>query len=130
MITTPLIRFEKVTKKFKIPHERRDTLREHFIRLFRPLAYETFCAVDSMTIDISTGEFLGVIGTNGSGKSTFLRLIAGIYPLHEGNITVQGRIAPFLELGAGFQPELSGRDNVYLYGALLELTRRAIAERY
>ena len=129
-MNTSAITFAQVTKKFRIPHERRSTLREHFIGLFRPLTYEMFCAVDRMTIEVSKGEFLGVIGMNGSGKSTFLRLIAGIYPLHEGHISVQGRIAPFLELGAGFQPELSGRENIYLYAALLGLTRRQIHERY
>ncbi len=130
MNTSPIVTFRNVTKRFRIPHERRDTLREHFVRLFSPLTYETFRAVDSIILDIQPGEFLGIIGTNGSGKSTVLRLIAGIYPLHEGQIQVNGHVAPFLELGAGFQPELSGRDNVYLYGALLGLTHTQLSQKY
>lgn len=124
------IKVEHLTKTFTIPHERRDTLKEHFINVFRPMNYETFRAVDDVSFEVKKGEFLGIIGPNGAGKSTLLKLIAGVLKPTSGMVTVNGGISPFLELGVGFQPELSGHDNVFLYGALLGLSRKAIKERY
>jgi ABC-type polysaccharide/polyol phosphate transport system ATPase subunit len=125
-----MIRLSGVTKSFRLPRERRDTLREHFIGFMRPRAHDELVAAHDLSLEVGQGEFLGVVGANGSGKSTLLKLIAGIYPVHTGTIRVEGRIAPFLELGSGFQSELSGRDNVFLYAALLGLSRREAAERY
>jgi len=127
---TDAIRLTDVTKTFRIPRERRDTLREHFVSILRPRHYDALVAADRLSLSIPHGEFFAVVGANGSGKSTFLKLIAGIYPAHEGAIEVVGRIAPFLELGAGFEPELSGHDNIALYGALLGLTREEVRTRY
>lgn len=124
------IKVEHLTKKFKIPHERRDTLKEHFINIFRPMSYETLKAVDDISFEVEKGEFLGIIGPNGAGKSTLLKLIAGVLKPDTRSVIVNGRISPFLELGVGFQPELSGRDNVFLYGALLGLSRKEIKKRY
>ncbi|OGZ41632.1 MAG: ATP-binding protein [Candidatus Ryanbacteria bacterium RIFCSPHIGHO2_02_FULL_45_43] len=124
------IKVEHLTKEFKIPHERRDRLKEHFVHLFRPLKYETFKALDDVSLEVKKGEFLGIIGPNGAGKSTLLKLIAGVLKPDAGSITVNGRISPFLELGVGFEPELSGKDNVFLYGVLLGISRKEIKERY
>jgi len=79
---------------------------------------------------VNSGEFLGIVGRNGSGKSTLLKLIAGIYKPSRGNVRVHGRIAPFLELGVGFQPELSARENIIVNGTLLGLTRKQIKEKF
>lgn len=124
------IKVEHLTKEFKVPHERRDTLKEHFTNSFRPLRYEAIKAIDDISFEVHQGESVGIIGPNGAGKSTLLKLIAGVLRPDAGTVRVNGRISPFLELGVGFQLELSGRDNVFLYGALLGLTRTEIEERY
>ncbi len=92
--------------------------------------YEDFWALRDLQFDIKTGETFGIIGRNGSGKSTLLKCIAGILQPTSGQIVVRGHLAAMLELGAGFQPELSGRDNIYLNASLLGLSRRDIARRF
>lgn len=87
-------------------------------------------ALDGVSFDINEGEFFGIIGRNGSGKSTLLRLIAGVYEPTKGNIYVHGGLTPFIELGVGFNSELSGRDNVYLNGAMLGFTRKQMNAMY
>lgn len=126
----PVIKLQNVTKTFKLPHERRDTFKDHLFNFWRPRTYEIIKAADNISLSIQPGEFIGIIGPNGSGKSTLLKLIAGVLYPDSGEITVRGRISPFLELGVGFQPELSGRDNVYLYAAILGLSHRQIKERF
>lgn len=129
-MSIPVIQIEEVSKQFLIPHNRLDTLRDHFIHIFRPKTYEVFQAVDNVSFHVNRGEFLGIIGPNGSGKSTLLKIIAGILHRDHGRVVVQGSIAPFLELGVGFQPELSGRENVFLYASLLGLSREKIKRKY
>ncbi|MEK7188135.1 MAG: ABC transporter ATP-binding protein [Patescibacteria group bacterium] len=124
------IQVSGINKKFVIPHERINTLRERFIRIFRPQAFEIFKAIDNLSLEVAEGEFLGVIGANGSGKSTLLKIIAGILRVDSGRVIARGSISPFLELGVGFQPELSGRENVFLCGALLGLTRDQTRKKY
>jgi len=92
--------------------------------------YDTFWALKDVSFDIKRGETFGVIGPNGSGKSTLLKLLAGVLYPDSGRITVNGKIAPFLELGVGFQAELTARDNVYLYGAIMGLSRKDIDRKY
>ena len=121
---------ENLTKKFFLPHERRDTLKEHIFHVFKSQTYEMLKAVNAVSFKVKKGEFVGIIGRNGSGKSTLLKLLSGILVPSLGEINVSGAISPFLELGVGFQPDLSGRDNVFLYGALLGFSRRRIKERY
>ncbi len=106
------------------------TLRERFIHLFRPRTYESFRALSDISLAVQPGEFLGVIGDNGSGKSTFLKVLSGVLRPDSGKVKVRGVISPFLELGLGFQPDLSGRENMFLYGALLGLSRKDIHKKY
>jgi len=124
------VSIKNLTKEFTIPHERRISVRENFINLFRKGGSEVFNAVDDISFELKKGEFFGIIGRNGSGKSTLLKLIANIYPPTKGGIDTKGRLVPFLELGIGFNPDLTGRENVYLNGAILGLTKRQIDERY
>ena len=127
---TPIIELKKITKTFKLPHDQRNRLKDYVFNFWRRRTYEIIKAADDISLSIQPGEFIGLIGPNGSGKSTLLKMIAGVLYPDSGEIAVRGRIAPFLELGVGFQYELSGRDNVYLYGAILGLTRRQVNERY
>jgi len=125
-----IIQVKNVSKVFKIPHEKRDTLKEMFVGLFKKRKYETFYALRDINLEINQGDFFGIIGPNGSGKSTLLKIISGILRPDRGKVVVNGSIAPFLELGVGFQPDLSARDNVYLYGAILGLTRQQINRKF
>ncbi len=117
------IRVEGVSKTFKLPHEKHSSLKGLFLSSFRRQRYETQRAVRNVSFDVREGDFFGIVGRNGSGKSTLLKIIAGIYRPTTGNVTISGRLTPFIELGVGFNPELSGRDNVYLNGALFGKSR-------
>jgi len=123
---------ENVSKTFRIPKERKITVYEHLIGLFGRGAqsYEVFNALQDVSFSVKHGETFGVIGPNGCGKSTLLKVLAGVLYPDSGRVKMGGKIAPFLELGVGFQPELSARDNVYLYGAIMGLTRKDVDQRY
>jgi lipopolysaccharide transport system ATP-binding protein len=121
---------EHLTKVFRVPVERSNSLRELAQRGFRPVAKRKFEALHDITIDIKPGEFFSVIGPNGSGKSTLLKIIAGIYRPSSGKVSVTGRLSPFIELGVGFNAELTARENVFLSGAILGLSRARVAERF
>lgn len=125
-----VIKFNNVSKIFRLPHERRFTLKQHFLGAFKKTQFENLYALHNVSFSVEKGECLGVIGCNGSGKSTLLRSIGGIYNPDKGKIYVKGTVAPFIELGVGFQYDLSGKDNVYLYGAILGLSRREINSAY
>ena len=125
-----MIKIDNVTKRFKIPHEKRDTVFESLIKIFKPLKYEVFNAVDNASFEVAAGECIGVIGKNGSGKSTLLKLLAGILRPNSGTIEIMGDIVPFLELGLGFSGELTGRENVYLNGMLLGLSKKEIDDKF
>lgn len=124
------ISVQNVSKIFNIPHDKRTTLKEHFVRLFSRSSYEAFNALQDVSFNVKKGEFLGIIGANGSGKSTLLKSIAGIYSPSSGEVKVDGKISPFLELGVGFDPELSGAENLYLNATVLGLSRKEIDARY
>lgn len=130
MQTAHAISVQNVSKSFLIPHERRTTLKEHFVGLLRKTSYEKFDALHDVSFDVKKGEFLGIIGHNGSGKSTLLKILASIYTPTKGSVCVAGRLSPFLELGVGFNPELTGRENVYLNGTVLGLSKKQIDQRY
>jgi ABC-2 type transport system ATP-binding protein len=126
-----MIQVRGVSKDFLLPHLRQQTLKGHVINLFRRgKTIEVQHALADIEFDVGQGEFFGVVGRNGSGKSTLLKILAGIYKPTRGNVTVGGRLVPFIELGVGFNPELTGRENVYLNGALLGFSRNEVDEIY
>jgi ABC-type polysaccharide/polyol phosphate transport system ATPase subunit len=124
------IKVDNVSKTFRIPHEKVSSLRGAAVAAFKKKSYEEFKALDDISFEVKKGEFFGIIGRNGSGKSTLLKILAGIYQPDKGIIKINGRISPFLELGIGFNPELSGRDNVYLNATVLGLTKKEIDAKF
>lgn len=127
MTTSSAISVENVSKKFRIYHERNQYLKSALLKGKRA-SYQDFWAVRNVSFEVNTGSTFGIIGSNGSGKSTLLKCIAGILFPEEGAIHTRGRTAALLELGSGFHPDLSGRENIYLNGALLGLTQRELEE--
>jgi lipopolysaccharide transport system ATP-binding protein len=125
-----MIILEQVNKVFLLPHDRKSTLRQRFVSIFQKSTYEKLYALRDVSLKINEGEFLGIIGKNGSGKSTLLKLVAKVLEPTSGTISVTGNVAPFLELGVGFQGDLTVKDNVFLYGALLGMGRTQIMEKY
>lgn len=124
------IKAGNVSKTFKIPHEKISTIRGAFVNMFRKKTYEEFKALDGVSFEVKKGEFFGIIGRNGSGKSTLLKILAGIYQADRGKVHINGLISPFLELGIGFNPELSGRDNIYLNATVLGMTKKQIDAKF
>ena len=124
------IKVDHVSKTFRIPHEKISSLRGAAINAFKKKSYEEFQALDDVSFEVKKGEFFGIIGRNGSGKSTLLKVLAGIYQADKGKVHINGLISPFLELGIGFNPELSGRDNVYLNATVLGMTRKQIDKKF
>lgn len=124
----PAIQVENVSKRYRLYTERRTSLRERFVRM-KGSAYEDFWALQSVSFDVERGQTFGVIGHNGSGKSTLLRLMAGVHRPTEGTVTARGRVGALLELGAGFHPDLTGRENVRLNAAILGLPKKYITAR-
>lgn len=125
------ISVQNVSKSFKLPHEKQSTIKGVFVNIFNgKRTYEKQQVLKDMSFDIKKGDFFGIVGRNGSGKSTLLKLISQIYIPDKGSITVNGKLTPFIELGVGFNPDLSGRDNVYLNGALLGFSREEMEAMY
>lgn len=127
------IKVDGVHKNFRLPHEKNSTIKSMFTNSLRwnmKKTTETQHALKDISFEVKKGEFFGIVGRNGSGKSTLLKILAGIYQPTKGNVYVEGKLVPFIELGVGFNPELSGRDNVYLNGSLLGFSRQEIDEMY
>jgi ABC-type polysaccharide/polyol phosphate transport system ATPase subunit len=124
------VSLKHVTKIFRLPHERYHTLKQRALNAFRPQRYDELEAVKDVSVDIAQGEFFGIVGRNGSGKSTLLRCLAGIYPIDSGELEVSGRIAPFIDLGLGFNTELPARDNVLVNAVILGMTPAEARSRY
>lgn len=119
-----------VSKVFLLPHEKKTTLRQRFVSLWQRNTYEKFYALRNVDMHIKQGEFIGIIGKNGSGKSTLLKLIAKVLEPSSGKVSVNANVAPFLELGVGFQWESTVRDNIFLYSALLGMGRKETVQKY
>src|SRR5690242_639786 len=120
------VKVTHVNKKFVVPHERFNSLKQTVFAMFRPRRFSTFDALEDVNFEVKAGEFYGIIGRNGSGKSTLLKILAQIYQPTKGSVEIRGRLSPFIELGVGFNMELTGRENVYLNGSILGLTRPEI----
>jgi homopolymeric O-antigen transport system ATP-binding protein len=127
---TAAIRVGHATQRFRVIHERPDTLRELFAKFFRHTAsYYCFEAVRDVSFEVPKGQTIAVLGRNGSGKSTLLKIIAGVYQPTSGHVEVYGTIAPLIEIGAGFHPELTGRENILLNGLLMGYSKREMLDR-
>lgn len=124
------IEVKNVHKEFILPQNKHSTLKQAFVNIVKKNHKTIYKVLDGISFDIQNGDFFGVVGRNGSGKSTLLKLIAGVYEPTSGNIYIHGGLTPFIELGVGFNPELSGRDNVYLNGALLGFSRKEMDAMY
>ena len=126
----PPSRSSSVSKAFRLPHEQRTTIKEYFLHPFHRMTYETQRALDDVSFAVERGEFFGIIGPNGSGKSTLLKILAGIYRADSGAVSIDGLLSPFIELGVGFNFELTARDNMRVNGTLLGLSRRELDARF
>ncbi|HRE54780.1 MAG TPA: ABC transporter ATP-binding protein [Candidatus Competibacter sp.] len=126
-----MIQIDNVTVRFRIPHERIPTFQEYAIRWLkrRGVRYADFNALNDISFSVEQGETIGIIGPNGAGKSTLLKVIARVLRPTRGRLRLRGRVAPLLELGAGFDYEMTGRENVFLNGAVLGFSRKDIARR-
>ena len=122
---------EHVSVQYRLPTKRIGTFREYFIRLLqKKITIRTFNALDDVSFQVKKGEVFGFIGDNGAGKSTLLKVVARVLRPYKGRVVVRGKVAPLLELGAGFHPELTGRENIYLNGSLLGHSQKQMEEVY
>ena len=128
----PAVVVKDLIKTFRLPHEQHSGIKQVIIELFKggKKGYETQKVLKSISFEINRGEFFGIVGRNGSGKSTLLKLLAGIYSPDNGLVNVNGTLTPFIELGVGFNPELTGRENVFMNGALLGFGRSEMDAMY
>lgn len=130
-MSQPAIDFRDVTVRFRMPERRIPTFKEWLIRrLTSRIGWQELVALDRVAFTVAPGEAFGVVGANGAGKSTLLRIVAGILPPSEGEAVTRGRLAPIIELGTGFELELSGRENVFFNGALLGRSRAEMSARF
>ena len=125
-----VVSVHELNKTFRLPQERYRTLKERVLHPIRARQFDTVSAVDGVSFDIAAGEFFGIVGRNGSGKSTLLKCLAGIYATDHGSVDIRGRLSPFIELGVGFSPDLTARDNVMINAIMLGLSRSEARERF
>ena len=125
------ILLEDVSVRYRVPSERIGTFKEYMIRLLkRQIQMRTFWALNGVSLEVYRGEVFGVVGNNGAGKSTLLKVVARVLRPTKGRVVVKGKVAPLLELGAGFHPELTGKENIFLNGALLGFSHRETLDKY
>lgn len=125
------VRVEHAVVRFNMASERIDNLKEYFVKLLRrELMFKEFLALKDVNFEVKKGEAWGIIGTNGSGKSTLLKLICGILKPYRGKVTINGTIAPLIELGAGFDGDLTARENIFLNGAVLGYDKKFMQEHF
>ena len=125
------IKVKNLHKSFKLPTEQAFGLKQAFFNRLRGIkGYTEQKVLKGLDFEVKKGDFLGIVGRNGSGKSTLLKILAGIYYPEKGEITINGNLVPFIELGVGFNPELTGRENVYMNGALLGFSNEEMDKMY
>jgi len=130
-MTETAVELKNVGIKFNLSQEKVDSLKEYVIKLIKKeLMYNEFWALKDISFSVSKGDRLGILGLNGAGKSTLLKIIAGVYKPTEGIATHKGVIAPLLELGAGFDPQYTGAENIYLYGSVLGYPKNYLKEKF
>jgi ABC-type polysaccharide/polyol phosphate transport system ATPase subunit len=124
------ITVQGLDKQFLIPHQQFSTLKERALHPFQRRMHDTLQVLDDVSFDIEQGEFFGIVGRNGSGKSTLLKCLAGIYRHDAGSISIEGRLAPFIELGVGFNPDLTARENVVINAVMMGMSARQARARF
>ena len=126
-----VLEVEGIGMRFNLSKEKVDNLKEYFIRsLKKDMRFNEFWALKDVSFKLSRGDRIGILGTNGAGKSTLMKVCAGVFKPTEGTVTKKGRLVPLLELGAGFDKQYTGAENIYLYGAMLGLDKKFIASKY
>ncbi|MCD8153648.1 MAG: ABC transporter ATP-binding protein [Clostridiales bacterium] len=130
-MSKPAIVVDNVGMKFNLSKEKVDSLKEYFLKMVKgEIQYNEFWALKNVTFQVEKGDRVGILGLNGAGKSTLLKVIAGVFKATEGTVTRNGKIVPLLELGAGFESQYTGSENIYLYGAMLGYSRKFIDQKY
>src|SRR4051794_11529593 len=127
---TPAVLVDDVSKSFQIPHEAVHTLKERALHPLRRSTFDHMQALHNVSFAVPRGSFYGIVGRNGSGKSTMLKCLAGIYRTDRGRIYVDGRLSTFIELGVGFNPDLAARDNVMLNAVMMGVSPRVARQRF
>ena len=126
-----VLKVENVSMRFNLMEKKVDDLKDYVIKLIkRELRYQEFWALRDVSFSLREGERLGILGLNGAGKSTLLKIIAGVLKATEGKVTIKGKVVPLLELGAGFDLQYTGAENIYLYGAVLGYSKEFIKEKF
>ena len=126
-----VLKVENVSVKYRLTEQKVDDLKDYLIKLFkRELRYKEFLALDNVSFTLNKGDRLAIMGMNGAGKSTLLKVIAGVLKASEGKVSKHGKVVPLLELGAGFDMQYTGSENIYLYGAMLGYSKAFLDEKY
>lgn len=126
-----MIKANHITVCYKMPHDKIQSIKEYLVALIkRKLQYEEFYALQDVSFEIKKGEVVGIVGNNGAGKSTLLKVISGILKPTKGSVSLKGNVVPMLELGSGFDFDLTGRENIFLNGAILGYSESFLKEKY